>query len=177
MNQRDYEILANLDRFQVMTRDHIATIHFANNARPWVNANRVLKRLSMEGKLLQIPQPRDRCYLYKSLNARVRENSSKLFHYLEIVDTYIELGKPSMFHVEHLLEFYIPDVYTGDMCIEIQRSKVSNQRIQDKINRFVYAYQKGLHDAQTLWIRSPFKWKHLMAPSGLRVVIAPSLPD
>lgn len=135
-------------------------------------------RLVRQGLVLQIVQPRDRPYIYKCPSSKIRENSAKLDHHLSIVDTFIELEKPDFFEVEPQWESYKPDVYCRIRhqlwCIEVQRSKVTNPRIQRKINEFVRSYQKEEHDALNLWVRSPYSWEKLQAPTNIDIKIAPA---
>lgn len=161
-----------------MSRDHIAQLHCLDVARPEATASRICKRLSRDGYIITIPQPKDRPYLYKAKGTSIRENTSRLEHYLAIVDAYIDLGCPNVFEVEPAWPSYRPDAYAqvdGQyVCIEVQTSKVTNKRIQNKINRFVRSWQRQEHDATTLWIRSPYTWKHLQAPPQMQIKIAPT---
>jgi len=60
------------------------------------------------------------------------------------------------------------------MCIEIQKSKITNEKMQHKIRDFVRSYQKEEHDATTLWIKTPFRWTNLKAPPEIEVIISPT---
>jgi hypothetical protein len=135
-------------------------------------------RLVRQGKVLQIPQPKDRPYIYKHPESNVRHNSSKLEHYLAIVDTYIELKQPEFFVVEPDWASYRPDVYcrVGHMlwCIEVQRSKITNGKMQRKINEFVRSYRREEHDATNLWIKTGFTWNNLQAPENMDIKISPT---
>lgn len=161
-----------------MSRDHIAQIHCNDVTRPTATATRICKRLARDGHLIVLPQPKDRPYLYKSKETNIRDNSSKLEHHLAIVDTYIELGCPDFFEVEPDFKWYKPDVYCRVgvklMCIEIQKSKITNEKMQHKIRDFVRSYQKEENDATTLWIKTPFRWTNLKAPPEIEVIISPT---
>lgn len=138
-------------------------------------------RLFRQGYVIQIPQPKDRPYLYKHAESAIRHNTSKQDHYLAVVDTYIELGMPDFFDVEPSLKSYQPDVYCriGHQlwCIEVQLSKVSSAKIQKKINEFTKSYQREEHDALNLWIKTSYRWSELQAPSGVDIKITPTWND
>ncbi|GGH85117.1 hypothetical protein JOD43_003918 [Pullulanibacillus pueri] len=86
MRKRDKAIIADLERFRVMSRDQIASIHFGNLSKPATSANLVLKRLRDRGYIdaITTEQP----YLYKSAGSRLKPDSQKIPHYLAICNVY-----------------------------------------------------------------------------------------
>lgn len=97
---------------------------------------------------------------------------------MAIVDTFIELDQPEFFIVEPEWSSYHPDIYcrVGCMlwCIEVQLSKVSNLKMQKKINEFIRGYKRQEHDATNLWLRTNHRWEKLQAPKEIDVKIAPA---
>lgn len=123
-----------------------------------------MKRLDREGHVITVPRPKDECYLYMPNPALIHTESSKIRHYLAIADVYIQLGKPQIYAIEpQINEQYTPDVYTRindvPIIIEVQRSYISNKKMQQKINQFVESYRKGEHDATILWVFGNYPWK------------------
>lgn len=105
--------------------------------------------------------------------ALIHTESSKIRHYLAIADVYIQLGKPRVYAIEpQINEHYTPDVYARindvPIIIEVQRSYISNKKMQQKINQFVESYRKGEHDATILWVFGNYPWK-VEIPSGFTV--------
>lgn len=135
----------------------------------------MLKRLERDGYILQIPQPRDRPYLYMPNPARTHHQSSKLEHFLGLADLYIDYGMPEVFEIEpDICPEYRPDVYMikgGEhIIIEYQRTIITRSKMQDKIDRFVQAYNRGKHSSRALWIVSNFKYNHVIYPSQFTVL-------
>jgi len=143
MNTRDKLIIADLEKFRVLSREHIATLHF-NNCKNKVNeCNRVMLRLTRENKV-SVSKER-RMYNYFP-SKHIKKDSSKLNHYLAIADLYVKLmqfDKPRRYDVEPKLNFINgpePDVFAiwhnKLFFIEIQLSDYSKKQWQEKMNRY-----------------------------------------
>ncbi|MMZ47345.1 hypothetical protein D1872_89890 [compost metagenome] len=133
----------------------------------------MLKRLVRDGYLLQIPQPKDRPYLYMPNPARIHHQSSKLEHFLGLADLYIRFGMPEVFEVEpDICPEYRPDAYMvlngKHVIIEYQRTIISHNRMQAKLDAFFSSYAQGRHSCRELWIVTGFKYK-VIAPSSFTV--------
>ena len=98
MKKRDLHIIRDLERFRVMSRDDIAHLYFNHLKDPIKNANTVLKRLVRDGHIQVSEQFRP--YVYFPINSTVKKNSTKIPHFLKIVDVY-----------RQLLQYYSPDVF------------------------------------------------------------------
>lgn len=102
----------------------------------------------------------------------IHTQSSKINHYLGLADIYIRLGCPEYFIIEHHIEngAYIPDAVTklGEhkVLIELQRSVISESKMQDKVDNFVKYY--SCHGSKYLWIFTDKEYK-LRVPSGFLV--------
>lgn len=172
---RDVRIMQMLYHFRVLNRRQLEQIIFPNLKSATPTANRVLKRLERDGYILQIPQPKDRPYLYMPNPARIHHQSSKLEHYLGLADLYIQYGQPEVFEVEpNICEEYRPDVYMvkdgKHIIIEYQRTFITAKKMQDKIDRFVASYNQGKHQCTTLWIVSGIEYRHIACPSHFNII-------
>lgn len=150
---------------------------FPNLKSATQTANRVLKRLERDGYILQIPQPKDRPYLYMPNPARMHHQSSKLEHFLGIADLFIRLGQPEVYEVEpYICDEYRPDVYMvkdgKHVIIEYQRSIVTLKKMQNKVDGFVASYNSGRHNCRELWIVTDYRY-NVTAPSSFKVVQMP----
>lgn len=105
----------------------------------------------------------------------IPKQSSRTQHFLEIADLYLALNQPKIFEVEpDVSEYYRPDVYLRvdsdvPVCVEVQRSVISNAKMQEKVDGFVQAFKQKKHDAKTLWIVAN-KTYDVSIPSGFRIV-------
>lgn len=147
MTQRDKAIIADLKRFRVMTRDDIADVHFGGIKNSITEANRVLKRLRRDRLITCDPTLRK--YNYFPL-PRIKEQSSKIAHYLAIVSFYRAIRKveePRFFSVElHLGDkFPEPDIemlwMNKPFFIEIQRNVFNDKEIKEKFARYERYYE------------------------------------
>jgi hypothetical protein len=145
-------------------------------ARPSVTINRILKRMSRDGYILQVPQVKDRPYLYMPNPSIIHPQSNKIEHFMAIADLYIAMKQPKIFEVEPMInDDYRADAYIRNsdsdkpVLVEIQRTVISTRRMQAKVDEFVKAYLKKQHDAQTLWIISDVTYR-LEVPAGFSVV-------
>jgi hypothetical protein len=143
MMERDKRIVADLERFRVLTRDDIVDLHFGGMKYPVADANKVLLRL-VQQKRVAVSKER-RMYHYFPLPS-IKRDSTKIPHYLAIAGFYRELRKhaePKQFIVEPKLGgkgLPEPDAFAIWMgraiYIEIQRSVYSVKQWRDKYNRY-----------------------------------------
>jgi hypothetical protein len=151
LTKRDKAIIADLQRFRVMSRDDIADIHFRGLKRPQESANNVLLRLVREGHIQRstafVP------YVYFCAESGVKKNSQKIPHYLEIVKTYKEIlsfGPIETFVVEPKYKKGLaePDAFfiyqRTPFFLECQRSIYSEKMMEEKLNRYLALYESGL---------------------------------
>ena len=151
LTKRDKAIIADLQRFRVMSRDDIADIHFKGLKRPQESANNVLLRLVREGYIQRstafVP------YVYFCTESGIKKNSQKIPHYLEIVKTYKEIlsfGPIETFVVEPKYKKGLaePDAFfiyqRTPFFLECQRSIYSEKMMEEKLNRYLALYESGL---------------------------------
>ncbi|MEM5663046.1 hypothetical protein AAHB94_00805 [Bacillus toyonensis] len=91
MNKRDKLIVEDINKFRVLSRDQIIDLYFSHLKNPISTCNLVLKRLQDRGYIKACKDFRP--YLYVSADSKIKENSQKAFHFLKIVDVYIQLKK------------------------------------------------------------------------------------
>lgn len=101
----------------------------------------------------------------------IHTQSSKINHYLGLAEIYLRLGQPDSFDIEvKIADDFITDAVTTlqdtPVLIELQRSIVSNRKMQDKVDKFVAHYEK--HHARHLWIFTD-KPYDISVPSGFLV--------
>ena len=160
MKFRDLAIIKSLQTFTFLSTEQICELHFSNLTYPRVNANRVLKRLRLKGELGAITDRSFQSYIYYSSDSKVKPNSQKRDHYMEIANTYIAMknySRVSNLKVEDKIpgaEEFRPDIACNwldlDWIIEVQNSLFSRKQLEAKLN----SYQK--------WYRSG-KWKEVYA--------------
>jgi hypothetical protein len=86
----------------------------------------------------------------------IHPNSTRTNHFLGIADLYMRYGQPPTFVVEPDMKHdYHPDAYMitpnqEQICVELQLSKVSSRKIQEKVNGFMDSYREGKHHAKKL---------------------------
>jgi hypothetical protein len=173
--QRDLAILRALEKFRVMCRDHIARLFFSDVSNPIVSTNRVIKRLIRDGYAVAVPQENGKPYLYMPNPTIIHPRSRRIEHFLKIVDLYIETCLPDHFDVEPTFSNeYRPDVYAtinGErMVIEVQRTRISNRKMQEKVDAFMRSYYMKEHDARTMWICASMRYD-VSVESGFKVII------
>jgi hypothetical protein len=153
LTQRDKSIIKDLNKFNVMDRDSIAEIHFNNLKNPIKTANSVLLRLLREDKIQRTSDTVPFCYFGPDVT--MKKDSSKIGHYLAIVDVYKEIvrryGPVEEFQVEPkygekgMVE---PDVFCifkkTPMFIEVQNSVYNEKRMNEKIERYEELYDRGI---------------------------------
>jgi hypothetical protein len=108
--------------------------------------------------------------------ATLHTRSIKIDHALKIVDFYIHIGMPKIFHVEPQWKKYKPDVYMKDkagnaICVEIQLTPISTKKMQTKVDEFVSSFGKE-HDSRVMLLVSNKEYvvKH---PNSFKIVTIP----
>lgn len=143
MNKRDQEILNDLYRFRVMSRNDITDLHFNHLKNPVKGANTVLKRL-VRDKQIKVSTA-FRPYVYFPYNSTIKSDSTKIPHFLNIVDVYKQIKQyrlPDVFQVEPKYKKGLaePDIFTKikgvPFFIEVQRNEYSQKVMDDKIKRY-----------------------------------------
>ncbi len=145
---------------------------FRHNSNPINVCNRVLKRLVNEGKIKSIPREKDKTYLYSLNPSPINHKSNKIEHTLKIVDFYIAIGMPKQFAIEPTLGTYEPDIMynkSENICVEIQITPISRNKMQQKINQFVFEYNKE-HNSKLLIICSDYQYNKLSVPNGFKMI-------
>lgn len=147
MKKRDLAILNDLERFRCLTRDDIIHLHFSHLKQPVTCCNTVLKRLRRDG-YIEV-NTNHHPYLYFSSPAPIKKDSTKIPHFLKIVEFYKSLLKyehPRSFVVEpkYGKGFMEPDGFMlwkrAPFFVEIQRSIYSERVMNEKINRYESYY-------------------------------------
>lgn len=137
-----------------------------------------MKRLVTDGSVCSYPRTKDQCYLYalKGFNPK----NQKVDHALKIVDVYIYLKCPGACLVEPELGSYEPDLFYRDhfnrsVCVEVQLTKISQKRMQEKVNNFMKEEGKN-HDSRLLLIYSDHKYSGITFDSTKYKVRFEALP-
>ncbi len=135
-----------------MDRDSIAEIYFGTLKHPIKTANSVLLRLLRENKIQRTKETVPYCYFGPEVT--MKKDSSKLGHYLAIVNVYKEIVK----RYSSVEEFQVepkygekgtvePDVFCifrkTPLFIEVQNSVYNEKRMTEKIERYEDLFQKG----------------------------------
>jgi hypothetical protein len=124
-----------------------------------------------------VRRPKDETYLYMPNPALIHTESSKRSHALAVVDTFIRLGKPRHFDVEpNFGTGYRPDAYATirgkKVVIEVQRSHISNKKMQDKVDGFVRTHREGKHEATCMYVVTDENFS-ISAPAGYNLYKVP----
>lgn len=135
----------------------------------------------MEGKLLQIPRERDKCFLYMPNPSIIHPRSIKIEHHLKLLDFYIHMECPEKFVLEPKLGEYEPDVYMIDSfnrhcCVEIQITPITNKKMQTKIDQFVKEYKKN-HMAKIMYLVTDNEYSKIKMPSDFKLVKIPMVKE
>ena len=147
MNKRDSDIISDIQRFRVMSRDLIAQIHFNNVKYPVTAANNVLKRLHRDQHISRSTERRQ--YIYFPADNTIKKDSTKIPHFLAICNFYVELckiEKPKIFNVEPKFSkgFPEPDAFFiwrgAPFYLELQRTKYSTKQFLEKVQRYDHYY-------------------------------------
>lgn len=119
-----------------------------------------MNRLVKDGLCCNVPRRKEQTYCY-AINGYNPRNQ-KVDHQLKIVDTFIDIGCPKECLIEPMLGSYEPDLFYKDhfnrsVCVEVQLSRISHKRMQEKINKFIK--ESGVnHDARLLYIVSDIQF-------------------
>lgn len=143
MRKRDLAILNDLQRFRCLSRDDIIDLHFTHLKQPVTSCNTVLKRLRRDGyvDVNTNQQP----FLYFISPAPIKKDSTKIPHFLKIVEFYKNTRvheEPKIFVVEpkYGKGYMEPDAFMiwkrGPFFVEIQRSVYSERVMNEKIKRY-----------------------------------------
>jgi hypothetical protein len=160
MNNRDKAIVEDIRNFRMLSRDQIIGLHFNDLKNPINSANNVLKRLSRDGiiKCSKKYSP----YVYFLAESKIKEDSQKIPHFLELADTVIEMRNTG--HIPKLLTIepkygkkgtVEPDIFCKwlgmPIFIEVQRSTYTAAQMQKKIDLYDnYFYTDD-------WKREPYQ--------------------
>lgn len=154
MRERDRAILEGLRKFNVLSRDDIVDLYFSSIKNGVKSANAVLKRMRRDGYIdaNTSQQP----YLYFPSPSPIKTDSSKIPHFLAIVDVYKQLcsyEQPASFIVEphYGKEYMQPDLFViwkgAPFFIEVQQSIYSDRIMNEKIKRYeAYFHSREWHN-------------------------------
>lgn len=149
MIKRDKAIIDDIARFRALSRDQIIKLHFSKLKKPISTCNLVLKRLQDRGYIKACKDFTP--YIYVVADSRMKENSQKLFHFMEIANAYIELKKYDSQLAFTLIEPRMgskgvvePDLFAifkkTPMFFEIQRTAYNEKVMHEKIMRYEQYY-------------------------------------
>lgn len=150
MNKRDLQIINDLERFRVLSRNDIIDLYFNHLKNPVTSANIVLKRL-VRDKQIDVSTSFSP-YVYFPIQSTMKRNSTKIPHFLSIVQVYKDIKKyytPDVFEVEPKYKKGLaePDAYTrvngARFFIEVQRNEYSQRVMDDKIKRYEALYYEA----------------------------------
>lgn len=109
----------------------------------------------------------------------IHPSSTRINHFMGLADLYMKYDQPPTFIVEPDMKHeYCPDAYMinekdEQVCIELQLSKVSNKKIQEKVDGFVNSYRDGKHFAKKLYIVTDHRFDFDCKDSEFSVEIHP----
>jgi len=185
MMNRDQRIITDLERFRVMSRDDIIDIYFSHLKNPITCANTVLKRL-VRDKQITVSQQFSP-YVYLPYNSTIKRNSTKIPHFLKIVDVYKQIRqyeKPKVFEVEPKYSKGLaePDVLTEikgiPFFIEIQRNLYSQNVVNKKIKRYeALKYSEGFMDKKFPAIIMVSDTKYELNSTDIKVIQMKSINE
>lgn len=149
MRDRDKEIISTIHEFRFLTGEDIAEMFFSHTKYPIIQANAVLKRLRRDGHIHCSTERRK--YVYYCAERKVKSNSQKIGHYLDISKFYrdiVKIEQPRTFNVEPPniggKGKPEPDAFmiwkNTPFYVEIQRSKYTKPQMADKLNRYEKYY-------------------------------------
>lgn len=147
MNKRDMKIIKDLERFRVMGRDDIADLYFSHLKNPINSANTVLKRLVRDNQIQASKSFNP--FVYFPIQSTMKKNSTKIPHFLKLIDVYKQLKKyssPQIFQIEPKFKKGLaePDIFTviknTPFFIEVQRNVYSQNVMDKKIKRYEALY-------------------------------------
>lgn len=143
MRKRDLAIIRDLERFRCLTRDDIIDLHFSHLKQPVTCCNTVLKRLRRDGYIEVNTDHKP--YLYFPSPSSIKKDSTKIPHFLKIVEFYkslLNFEGPKTFIVEpkYGKGYMEPDVFMiwkrAPFFVEIQHSVYSARVMDEKVKRY-----------------------------------------
>jgi hypothetical protein len=147
MIDRDKQIIRALEKFRVMRRDDIIDLFFYHLKDPISQSCRTLNRLRYKKYITHSAEYHQ--YIYFPLPS-IKKNSTKIPHFLSIVDVYKEMHKhetPRQFDVEPKLGgkgTIEPDSFCiwlkTPIFVEIQRNIYSDKAMKRKMNLYKNYY-------------------------------------
>lgn len=159
MRGRDKDILSDLKRFRVLRRDDLISMHFSHLTNKVAACNRVMKRLRRDGHVKAVTNNNQ--YVYMLSEQTMKPDSTKIPHFLHIVDFYHEIKKiqpPRIFDVEPKLGgkgTVEPDIFMiwkdAPFYVEIQRTVYSQRAFEKKLDRYDRYYNEGT------WKQAPWQ--------------------
>lgn len=169
MRKRDKAILDNLSRFRCMSRDDIIDLHFSSLKNKVGACNNVMKRLVRDGYV--DVNAKVKPYLYFPSPAPIKKDSSKIKHFLAILDFYKQIrrySEPRQLIIEpkYKKDYMEPDVFMiwqkAPFFIEVQCSVYSEKVMATKLKRYMDFYYSE-EWKQELWQPSdkkifPYVW-------------------
>lgn len=146
---RDQQILESLEKFRVLDRDQLIELHFSNLKDSVTSCNKVMRRL-VDRKKVEVDRS-VRPSNYFPSPSPIKKNSSKLQHFKEIGEFYLEamrLGRITEFEVEFKTGekgSVEPDILMvwnhAPFFVEIQRTIYSQKEMNKKLQRYVKYYE------------------------------------
>ncbi|PFW72152.1 hypothetical protein COL23_25720 [Priestia aryabhattai] len=193
MNERDKAILNDLQIFRFLSRDQIVQLHFSGLKNPINSTNSVLKRLTRDGyiRCLKNYSP----YLYTLTETKIKDNSQKIQHFLELVNTVIEMKKykePKFLMIEPKFSkkgCVEPDIFCrwhgNPLFVEVQRNLYSKETMQKKIDLYGEYFEKGDWRDEPWQVLGKEKFPSILiitptrysVESSLKIYQAPSISD
>lgn len=168
MIQRDKDIIKDLERFRVLDRDLIASLHFSHTKNPITHTNSVMKRLRRDKYVTASTERRK--YLYFPADKHIKKDSQKINHFLEIANFYKEIRKidePKSFIVEPkygkgMMEPDIFCIWCGNpFFVEIQRTVYTDKQMKEKLNRYENYFLSGAWERES-WQPEHKKFKPIV---------------
>ncbi|MEK2457710.1 hypothetical protein WN875_08795 [Tetragenococcus halophilus] len=147
MNKRDKQILNDLQRFRVLGRDDIVDLYFSHLKNPVTCANTVLKRL-VRDKQIEVSK-HFTPYVYFLAGSGMKKNSTKIPHFLKLVEVYkqvLKYERVETFIVEPKYNKGLaePDIFMvikgTPFFVEVQRNVYSQKVMNQKIKRYEDLY-------------------------------------
>jgi hypothetical protein len=131
----------------------------------------------MDGSILKVARSKEQSYLYTCNPSPIHHKSNKIEHYLKIMDFYIQAKCPEKCVIEPIFGTYEPDLFFKDasnhsICVEIQLTPISQNKMQNKINQFVSEYGKE-HDSRIFVLCSDTSYNKLKIPKDFKLIKQP----
>lgn len=150
MNQRDKAIINDLRLFRMMSRNQIIELHFKHLKNPINSCNSVLKRLTRDNhiKCSTLHSP----YVYFNYDCNIKPDSTKIPHFLELVDTVIAMKahrEPKNLMIEPkygdkgTIEPDIFAIWYQPIFVEVQRNLYTKEVMQKKIDLYEEYFVTG----------------------------------